>query len=229
MRIFFTLPLSLLFFLSHSFAQLKIINNSDFNYELVFITASNIPLKTENSCFAIIEKKINETNLNSRETIVVDYEFKKGVRYDLYLVDTSKWGGYEHTACLHSMNFDTEKTVIVINENVPKPFYFHCMERVMDENEVSLILNLTNKSKYRVLEFSYAIDDLNKFTTARYLVPWAPLVTDRSGKYYLTHLKKDGVEKDLKLKFKLELNGVFTEENFSLKFADEKIDFVLRE
>jgi hypothetical protein len=229
MRAFFTFSLSLFFFVNNSSAQLKIINNSDFNYELVFITASNMPLKTATACFAIIEKRVNKSNLNSRENMVVDYEFKKDVKYDLFLVDTSEWGTYDHTACLHSVSFDNEKTVTVINDSVPRPFFYHCLERELENNETELTLNFTNNTKYRILEFSYAIDDLNKFTTSRNLVPWAPLVAKASGKYYLTHFKKEGVEKELKLKFKLELNGVFKEKTILLKFTDEKIDFALRE
>lgn len=225
------------FFLVFSFAisftnlsaQIKIINNSDFNYQAVYITPSKVGLKTKGSCFEILEKRINQSDLNKNGKITINYKFKKGTKYDLFLIDTMEDNSYKHSACLHSISFDKSSTVTIVNDSVPRPFYYHCMERIMNDNEVSLILNFTNNSKFRVLELSYAIDKLDNFTTHRYLVPWSPLQTNKSIKCYLTHLKKDGVEKDLMLKIKLESNGVFKEKIISLKFTEEIIDYTFSE
>jgi hypothetical protein len=219
----------LLLVVNTAIAQLKIINNTDFDYELVFIVPNNVPIKTNGSCFTIAEKRLNKKELKSRENIEVAYKFTKGVKYDLFLVDTSQMGTYEHTACLHSMNFDNEKSVTVINDSLPRQFFYHCEEGIMGNNQVSLSLNITNKTKYRILGFSYAIANVNKFTTERYLVPWAPLLTNQPGKYYLTYTRQDGVEKNLKLKLKLELNGVYKEKEMTLKFTKQELDCIVTE
>ncbi|GAB2815617.1 hypothetical protein [Ferruginibacter profundus] len=219
----------LLLIVNTAIAQLKITNNTEFDYDLVFIVPNNVPIKTNPGCFTITEKRVNKKDLKPRENIEVAYKFTKGVKYDLFLVDTSQMGTYEHTACLHSMNFDNERSVTVINDSLPRQFFYHCEETIMLENMVSLSLTIINKTKYRILGFSYAIDDLNKFTTNRYLVPWAPLLTNQPGKYYLTHTRQDGVEKNLKLKFKLELNGVYIEKVMAFKFTKEELDCVVTE
>jgi hypothetical protein len=211
------------FFLSYinSFSQLKIINKSDFNYESIFITPVTTPLKTKGACFTIIDKRINQKALKSGGNTVINYKFKKGVLYDLFLVDSTEWGSYEHTACLRSVSFDKIKIVTIINDSVPKPFFYYCEEPIMHDNEASVTLNFTNAADGRITELSYAIDDLDKFTTERYLAPWAPLLKNKSGKYHFTYNKKEGVEKDLKLKFKFESNGIFKEKIISLKFTGE--------
>jgi hypothetical protein len=196
---------------------------------LIFITPNNIPFKTTGNCFEIIDKKVNQGDLNQNNTISLNYKFKKGAKYDMVLVDTSKYNSYEHTACLHSITFNKSKTITIVDDSIPKPFNFHCQERIMYPEETSVRLNFTNTSKYRILELSFAINDPDKFSTHRYLVPWAPLTPNKSTRLFLTYLKSETAEKDLKLKLKLELNGIFKERIILLKFKGEEVEYIFSE
>jgi hypothetical protein len=201
-------------------AQIKIINQSEFTFEQLYITPSDTPFKTTGNRFEIQNALTNKANIRSAATVNIPFTAKKNVRYDITVVDTSEWGTYEHTAVFHSVDLFKNKKIEITEAVLPKAYFYYCMETTLEDNYDQLKFVLENQTKYRIVKLMYAVDDTSKFSTARYLAPWAALESKKRMNLYFPYIKSKDIMRKFSIQVLPELNGTVKERQVELLIAN---------